>query len=68
VRVKSGQAGRKLSDLVNKAIEDLEVTTTEYNEIMTLAEQDHHVDASERAVLQHFHAMIADGTLKRVPG
>jgi hypothetical protein len=68
VRVKTGKAGRNLGELINKAIEDLEVTTTEYNEIMALAEKDHHVDASERAVLQHCHAMLADGTLKRVPG
>lgn len=66
--VKNPGAGQKLAELVKHAMDDLEITTSEYREIMDLAASDHHVDAQERAILAQFHQMISDGTIRRIPG
>lgn len=60
--------GRKLLEKVKQAMEDLEITATEYLEIMETAHEDGKVDSHERAILSQFHQMINDGTIKRVPG
>ena len=62
------QESHKLLEKVKHAMEDLEVTATEYREIMEMAHADGHVDASERAILAQFNQMINDGTIKRVKG
>lgn len=62
------QSGQKLLEKVKHAMEDLEITVTEYREIMDQAHKDGHIDAQERAILSQFHQMINDGTIKRVPG
>jgi len=49
-------------------MDDLELTGTEYRQIMDLANKDGHIDAAEAALLAQLHAMINDGTIKRVPG
>lgn len=60
------RGGHQLAELVKKAMDDLEITPAEYEEIMNLAAADSVIDASERAVLEQFQAMIADGTIRRV--
>lgn len=62
------QEGEKLADLIKKAINDLEVSTTEYQEILTQANADGVIDPDEQRMLQQLQQMIADGTVKRVPG
>lgn len=62
------QSGRRLLERVKSAMEDLEITTSEYREIIEMAHEDGRVDAQERAVLAQFNQMISDGTIKRVPG
>jgi RecB family exonuclease len=62
------QESHRLLDKVKAAMEDLEVTASEYREIMEMANADGHVDATERAILAQFNAMINDGTIKRVAG
>jgi len=62
------QAGKRLLDKVKHAMDDMEITTTEYREIMDLAHEDGTIDSSERAILAQFNQMIGDGTIKRVPG
>ena len=62
------EEGHKLQTLIKKAIADLELTTSEYEEIMTQAHSDGHVDADEQRLLHELQALIADGTIKRVPG
>nr|MBF0221894.1 hypothetical protein [Desulfobulbaceae bacterium] len=57
-----------LKHLINHAISDLEITNTEYQEIMNLAHADGVIDKEEKALLSHFQQMISNGTVKRVRG
>jgi hypothetical protein len=60
--------GDKLCRLIKKALEDHELTMTEYQEILAQAGKDGVIDADEQRMLKQLNAMIADGTVKRVPG
>ena len=60
--------GQKLIEKVKQAMDDLEITATEYREIVEQAHADGRVDAQEKAILAQFHQMINDGTIKRVKG
>ena len=62
-----GDTGSKLSELIKKAIDDCELTVSEYNEILKLADADSVIDSQERALLNQLHALLANGTVKRVP-
>lgn len=64
--MKNSQEAHTLGELIRKAMDDLEITPKEYEQIILQAGRDKHVDAAERALLQQFHAMISDGTIKRV--
>ena len=58
----------KLREVIDKAMEDLEITTTEFNAILAAAGEDCFEDHKERALLGQFQTMIGDGLIKRVPG
>lgn len=58
----------KLKEMIEKAIEDQVVTTTEYEKILALANADMVIDAQERRLLAELQEMIASGVVKRVPG
>ncbi len=64
----SGETGGKLNDLIKKAIRDCEVTTTEYNEILSLANADGVVDSQEQNLLKQLQNLMDNGTVKRTPG
>lgn len=55
-----------LKHLIKQAISDLEITNTEYRDIMNLAQADGVIDKEERALLSHFQQMISNGTVTRV--
>jgi len=65
---KPSKSAGSLKDLINAAISDLEITPQEYQQIMDHAQADGHLDKEEQALLAQFHAMINNGTLKRVRG
>lgn len=65
---KPSKSAGSLKDLINAAISDLEITPAEYQQIMDHAQADSHLDKEEAALLAQFHAMINNGTLKRVRG
>ena len=65
---KPSQSAITLKKLINHAIEDLEVTPDEYQEIMDCAYEDGHLDKEEKALLAQFQSMISNGTIKRVKG
>jgi len=67
-KVQTGETGEKLSDMIKKAIDDCEVTTSEYQEILALAGEDGHIDAQELQLLKQLQELIANGTVTRVPG
>jgi hypothetical protein len=59
--------GANLAEVIKKAVDDHLITTSEYDEIIQLAHQDCAIDGHEQVLLKEFNAMIADGTIKRVP-
>lgn len=61
------KTGKELSELIKKSISDHELTTSEYDAILALANKDHVIDAGEKAQLAQLHEMISNGTVKRVP-
>jgi len=60
-------SAEKLRKMIDKAIEDHEITVTEYEKILHLASEDNKIDAQERALLQNLQNLIESGTVKRVP-
>jgi hypothetical protein len=58
----------KLADMIKKAIADCEVSSSEYDEILKIANADQHIDSQEQALLNQLQALIANGTVKRVKG
>ena len=65
---KPSATSTELKSLINHAISDLEITQTEYQQIMELAQADGIIDKEERALLSQFQQMISNGTVKRVRG
>jgi len=63
-----GDSGRQLAELINKAIEDGELTMTEYDKILALANKDKVIDSQERQLLQTLQDMLANRTIKKVAG
>ena len=58
----------KLADMIRKAISDCEVTNSEFNAIMEVANEDQHIDRQEQSLLNQLQSLIANGTIKRVKG
>ena len=56
--------GRKLADVIRKAINDSVITMAEYEEITSVASQDGIIDAQENALLRELNALIADKTVR----
>jgi tellurite resistance protein len=63
-----GGTGGKLSELIKKAIEDHELSNTEYERILALADSDGVIDPQERGLLAQLRDMLSDGSIKRIPG
>jgi uncharacterized membrane protein YebE (DUF533 family) len=66
--MKPSQSATSLKELINAAIQDTEITPAEYQQIMDNANADGHLDKEEQALLSQFHAMLSNGTIKRVKG
>jgi len=64
----SGETGEKLSELIKKAIDDHELSNTEYERILALADSDGVIDRQERSLLAQLQDMLSDGSIKRIPG
>ncbi|HQP50320.1 MAG TPA: hypothetical protein PKX12_16460 [Spirochaetota bacterium] len=64
----SGETGKKLADMIKHAIDDSKITTTEYERILMVANEDGHIDAQEQRLLANLQEMISNGTVKRIPG
>jgi hypothetical protein len=60
-------SAEKPRKMIDKAIEDHEITVTEYEKILHLASEDNKIDAQEKALLQNLQDLIESGTVKRVP-
>lgn len=56
--------GRKLADVIDRAISDSVITMDEYEEITSVASQDGIIDAQEKALLRELNALIANKTVR----
>jgi hypothetical protein len=64
----SSTPGEKLLKVIKKALDDHELTMTEYQEILAQAGEDGVIDSEEQRLLGQLHEMIANGAVKRTPG
>lgn len=65
---KLSKSSEKLADLIHKAIADCELTNSEYDAIMKVANEDQHIDRQEQNLLNQLQSLLANGTIKRVKG
>jgi len=63
-----GDSGKRIADMIKKAMDDHQITTTEYEKIMMIADEDGVIDAQEKRQLAELQNMIENGTIKRVAG
>lgn len=61
------RSSKRLSEAIKKAIEDHVLTNAEYEEILSIADEDGVIDHEERQLLTTLHDMIADKSIKRIP-
>ena len=66
--MKLTRSGLKLRDVIEKAINDLVITNSEYEEIMKVASKDGMVDDHEQSLLGQLQRLLENGTVKRVKG
>ena len=64
--MQDAEPGRKLGDLISRAIKDLELTNSEHQKIVAMAHADGMIDPHERQLLGQLQEMIANGTIKKV--
>ena len=62
------KSGRKLEEVIKKAIDDHVITNSEYEEIIEVIHADGVIDAHERVLMSELNDLIADKTIKRVAG
>ncbi len=65
--IKPSKSAPRLAARIKKAIHDHELTEAELKEILAIADEDHHIDKEERALLEELQHLIDNGSVKRVP-
>jgi hypothetical protein len=66
--MKSGITGENLGAVIKKAIVDGELSNSEYEEIMMIANADQVIDSQEKNLLRQLQELLSNGTVKRTPG
>ncbi len=64
---KPSQSASKLVKMIEKAIEDGELSNKEYDQILGQADADGVIDPQERNLLTQLQELLTNGTVKRVP-
>lgn len=64
----SGETGGKLAEMIKNAISDQQLSNSEYERILALADADGHIDAQEKRLLAQLQEMLTSKVIKRVPG
>ncbi len=62
------KSGKKLEEIIQKAMEDHVIKNSEYEEIIEAAHKDGAIDPHERVLLQELNGMISEKTVRRIPG
>lgn len=60
------ESAHRLKEMINKAIEDHRITREEYDEIISIATEDGHIDPQERALLAELQDMIENRMVRMV--
>jgi hypothetical protein len=63
---KPSESAVKLAEMIKKAIADCEISTSEYDAIMKIANEDQYIDPQEQSLLNQLQSLLANGTVKRV--
>jgi hypothetical protein len=63
---KPSKSSVKLAEMIHKAIADCEITSSEYDAIMEVANEDKHIDPQEQKLLNQLQSLMANGTIKRI--
>lgn len=61
------KSAARLRQLIEKAIEDHQITRAERDQIMYLATEDGHIDIQEQSLLNQLQDLIEDGSVKVIP-
>jgi hypothetical protein len=59
-------SAHRLKEVINKAMEDNQITRKEYDEIINLVMEDGHIDPQERALLSELQDMIENRMVRLV--
>ena len=65
--MKLSNEAKQLRHVMEKAIEDHQLSKAEYEKIIHMATDDGHIDRQELALLKELQAMIENKTIKLVP-
>jgi len=65
--MKISESASRVRAMIEKAIEDQQITKAEYEEIIHLVLEDAHVDPQERALIKELQDMIDHRDVKLVP-
>ena len=60
------ESAHRLKEMINKAIEDHQITREEYDLIISIATEDGHIDPQERALLSELQDMIENRMVRMV--
>ena len=64
--MKLTKPGLALRDVIEKAMQDHEITNSEYDEIMKVADKDGMVDDHEQQLLRQLQDLLQNGTIKGI--
>ena len=65
--VVSGETGGRLAEIIKKAVEDDQLTNSEYDQILALVEADDVIDRQEKTLLTQLQEMLANKSVAKVP-
>ncbi len=65
--MKISRDAKKLRQIIEKAIEDHQISKVEYEKIISQAFEDSHIDPQEWALLRELQKMIADKSVTFTP-
>jgi len=66
--MKLTKTGIELKEVIEKAIGDCIITSSEFEEIMKIADKDGVLDDHEQRMLNQFQTLLENATLKRIKG
>ena len=60
-------SAQRINEIVKEAIAKHEITHREYEQILSIADEDGHIDPMERAAIANLRDLIDDRTVRIVP-